>query len=141
MRFLIQRGEDVNKQNKYGASPLHLSAALGDIEIVKILLDAGADPNIKDNEAWSPLHYVSASEMFDALDFMLEQSGDECLNARDKDGSTPLHYAASVGRMKSCEILLKHGCKKSIRDNHGRTACDLAMLFGYVDVVELLREN
>uniref|UniRef100_X1YWH6 Uncharacterized protein n=1 Tax=Capitella teleta TaxID=283909 RepID=X1YWH6_CAPTE len=110
-------------------------------DLLRAYVRAGLNPTETDIHEASLIHHTAASGMFDALDFMLEQSGDECLNARDKDGSTPLHYAASVGRMKSCEILLKHGCKKSIRDNHGRTACDLAMLFGYVDVVELLREN
>ncbi|ELU01847.1 hypothetical protein CAPTEDRAFT_191268 [Capitella teleta] len=101
----------------------------------------GLNPTETDINEASLIHHTAASEMSDALDFMLKQCGDACLNGRDKDGSTPLHYAASVGRTKSCKILLKHGCKKSIRDNHGRTACDLAMLFGYVDVVDLVTTN
>ncbi|ELT88240.1 hypothetical protein CAPTEDRAFT_143498, partial [Capitella teleta] len=110
-------------------------------DLLRTYVCTGLNPTETDIHAASLIHYTSTSEMFDALDFLLKQCGDECINGRDKNGSTPLHYAASVGRTKSCEILLKHGCKKSIKDNQGRTACDLAMMFGYVDVVELLREN
>jgi ankyrin repeat protein len=41
---LIKRGIDVNKMNKYGFTPLHVAVMNESLEMVNLLLDAGADP-------------------------------------------------------------------------------------------------
>jgi ankyrin repeat protein len=53
---------DVNKVDKYGRSPLHLSSALGDNTSVEALLEAGADINLKDKYDRTPLHYAVMRE-------------------------------------------------------------------------------
>ncbi|XP_055928806.1 protein phosphatase 1 regulatory subunit 12A-like isoform X1 [Argiope bruennichi] len=39
-----------------GATPLHVAAAKGYIEVIKILISAGVDLNAQDNDGWTPLH-------------------------------------------------------------------------------------
>jgi ankyrin repeat protein len=43
VKLLVQLGEDVNAADNYGITPLMVAANLGDIPIVKYLIDAGAD--------------------------------------------------------------------------------------------------
>jgi len=46
VKFLIQKGAQVNVQNRYGVSPLLLCAESGNYELVQALVEAGADVNI-----------------------------------------------------------------------------------------------
>jgi len=45
---------DVDAQNNDGITPLHLAALVGDINIIRALLDAGADKSIEDNAGYTP---------------------------------------------------------------------------------------
>jgi len=44
VRELLSSGTNVNQQDKYGWTPLNWAAGKGNLNIVKVLLDAGADP-------------------------------------------------------------------------------------------------
>ncbi|XP_064296581.1 protein phosphatase 1 regulatory subunit 12C-like, partial [Phalacrocorax carbo] len=39
-----------------GASALHVAAAKGYIEVMRLLLQAGYDPDVRDKDGWTPLH-------------------------------------------------------------------------------------
>src|SRR5262245_1777118 len=43
---LIAAGAQVNRQGKYCATPLHNAVEMGRLDLVTLLLNAGADPNI-----------------------------------------------------------------------------------------------
>ena len=48
-KLLIEKGADVNGQNRDRATPLHSAAFLGRVETVKFLLEKGADITLRDN--------------------------------------------------------------------------------------------
>ena len=43
VKLLVELGEDVNAADSYGITPLMVAANLGDIEVVRYLIDKGAD--------------------------------------------------------------------------------------------------
>jgi hypothetical protein len=51
---LIAAGADVNRQTTLGWTPLHFAAQNDDVEMVRVLVRAGADPNIVDLDGDSP---------------------------------------------------------------------------------------
>ncbi len=48
VKLLVDLGEDVNHADSYGITPLMAAANLGDINIVRYLIDTGADLNAHD---------------------------------------------------------------------------------------------
>ena len=61
------------------------------------------------------------------------------LEARDNDGSTPLHVAVTSDYAASVKLLLDK-CENTINaaDKRGDTPLHLAAAAGYTDIVELL---
>ena len=65
IRFLIEKGADVNITNGYGETATHLAVQRGNsyIEITKILLAANTDLTIKTLKGKTPLDYASDKEV------------------------------------------------------------------------------
>jgi cytohesin len=49
------------------------------------------------------------------------------INAKDKDGRSPLHVAAIKLDISICRLLIKSGANKNDRDKEPRTPIDLAI--------------
>jgi hypothetical protein len=69
----------------------------------------------------------------------LEEGADP--NIRDRDGNTPLHFAASKGCAEVARLLLEHGADPNAQDKSGETPLHLAASGGHVDIVRLLLEH
>ena len=67
-RLLRTPGADVNKADKDGETPLHLSFKYGHTEVVKALLAApGIDVNKADKDGHTPLYWADNDEIRDLL--------------------------------------------------------------------------
>lgn len=55
MELLLNKTLDVNTQNNFGRSPLHLAAEGSSEEIMEQLLEHGADVNLRNNFTLTPL--------------------------------------------------------------------------------------
>jgi hypothetical protein len=83
-----------------GKGLLHTATEKGLLEMVTILLAAGANPNLLDDEENTPIHWAFISEAHAdgaAVTAALIDAGAN-LNAQNKSGLTPLHIAAGKGR-------------------------------------------
>lgn len=60
------------------------------------------------------------------------------VNAKDRFGNTPLHYAAQSGLRKCIEYLIAHGADFYLDNADGLTACDVAMREGHHHVAQFL---
>ena len=69
----------------------------------------------------------------------LIKSGASC-NATDKDGWTPLHYAAERDEAECIAVLVAAGADMSIKDNDGRTPFHLAVICLSISAAQALRE-
>ena len=63
------------------------------------------------------------------------------VNAKDDNGKTPLHWAASAGSKDVAELLLANKAEVNAKENHGRTPLHLAAAEGHKDMAELLLAN
>jgi ankyrin repeat protein len=60
------------------------------------------------------------------------------IGARNKDGRTPLHWAAQNGEKKVVQLFLEHGADVNARNESGKTLSELASGNGHYEIKELL---
>ena len=119
-----------------GDTSLHLAAAGYRVEIVRLLLAAGADPNAAMNHRHSgPLHYAADGYIIGpAWDPERQARTIECLlaagavvNAQDKNGAAALHRAVRTRCAVAARVLLEAGADPSLRNKTGSTPFHLAV--------------
>lgn len=70
MTLLINKGADVNAQNKAGATALMLASKYGHFGTVKTLVNNGADPRIKTNNDYTAQQLASMYGHDDVVDYL-----------------------------------------------------------------------
>src|SRR6185369_4321196 len=119
-----------------GDTALHLAAAGYRVEIVKLLLGAGADPNAAKNmRKSSPLHYAAdgfitgpvwnAKRQVMTIRCLLDHGAD--IHLQDMNGATPLHRAVRTRCAAAVKFLLAAGADPTIRNKPGSTPFHLAV--------------
>lgn len=119
-----------------GDTVLHLAAAGYRVEIVELLLAAGADPNSAMNHRQSgPLHYAAdgylknpdrnEKRQVDTIGALLDAGAE--INAQDKNGAAPLHRAVRTRSAAAVKYLLERGADAKLRNKPGSTPFHLAV--------------
>ena len=139
VQALLKNGADVNAAQGDGMTALHWAAESGDMEILKMLLYAGANlESVTRLGDYTPLHLASKVGRERVVAGLLEAGADPI--ARTTTGEvTPLHFAAAAGSVESVAVLLGHGAAVNARESvRGQTPLMLAAAFNRVEVVQLL---
>ncbi|XP_074990992.1 protein phosphatase 1 regulatory subunit 12C isoform X7 [Calonectris borealis] len=74
-----------------GASALHVAAAKGYIEVMRLLLQAGYDPDVRDKDGWTPLHAAAHWGVEEACRLLAEHLCD--MAPRNNVGQRPCDLA------------------------------------------------
>ena len=89
-QILSLRKATARDVTEFGVSLLHLAANMGNVELVRLLIQEGADVNAQDEDGDSPLHSAMVrADNYDVARTLLENGAD--LSSRAIDGKTPLH--------------------------------------------------
>lgn len=115
-KLLVAAGADVNariKHRGYSATPLHSTAEYGRLEILELLLKAGAKVDTPDQYEQSPLHAVASSRSVDGVKLLLAAGAD--VNARDQGDATPLHTAVKHSTTEVVKALVAAGANVNAR--------------------------
>ena len=94
--YLIEKGADLNAQDKYGMTPLHHTAIRGNQDALKALLKSpGIVMEPTDAQGSTPLHLAATYNQPEVAKTLLT-TGNATPEARDADQRTPLHEACQV---------------------------------------------
>ena len=107
VEFLLKNGADVKTaaRNAQKVTALHGAVARRDLQIVKMLLDAGADPNARQERGFAPLHDAAANGHAALVDLLLQHGARA--GAKADDGRTPADMATERGHKEIAEKLKK----------------------------------
>jgi ankyrin repeat protein len=116
VRSLLQSRKDPNTAQPDGLSALHLAAQLGDIEIAKHLIDAGAKVDVKTRwGGYTPLHLAAGAARGEMVSFLLFARAD--MDVVSTTGVTPLHLAAQAGNGQDMvRVLVRRGAPMNARE-------------------------
>ncbi|CAL8282577.1 unnamed protein product [Merluccius merluccius] len=113
----------VDMETLKGQTALFLAAAKGHVDIVKLLVTAGANMNIKNASGLTPILAALSKNKTEVAKVLLQQS---CLHLASAQGSSVLVST------------LVHICSIELRNNQGKTAIYLAAENGHQGCVEIL---
>jgi ankyrin repeat protein len=154
-RWLAQGAGQNNVINE-GATPFMRASLSGDLEIMGILLEAGANPALataeREGEEYTDLCYVATpsglttslmvaagvgwrpgitrgrdADAIEAIKLIMSKDPSADINAANQAGDTALHGAVIRGAPMIVEFLLSQGADRTLKNNYGWTALDVAM--------------
>ncbi|XP_059615739.1 arf-GAP with coiled-coil, ANK repeat and PH domain-containing protein 2 [Phlebotomus argentipes] len=132
-----QDNEDIQKLNP---DVLLYKAALNhNLPVMSQALALGANKNWTNAEDLdrTSLHQAVLSGSVMACEFLLLNGAD--INAKDRNGYTPLHLATEKGGTAQAYLLLKNRAKYDIVTAEGKQPIDIAVDNANADIVTLLR--
>jgi uncharacterized protein len=134
----LENEDAVDLRSGDGFTALHYAAFFGWPEIAALLIAAGADvAAVAANPmAVQPLHSAAAASCRAVAERLLAAGADP--DARLQGGYVPLHAAAQNGDDALVELLLGHGADRSLETDDGRTAADIALAAGHVELAARL---
>jgi len=97
---------------KKNITVLYDAVLRGNIQIVRMLLEAGASPDLLDHVPLSPLWYATKNGWYDMVKLLLEYKAPT--TARDYRNYSPLSLAAIVNRIDLATLLLENGADASV---------------------------
>jgi len=121
LRFLLQKGANVNARSGSGNTALHTAALQGGIEAVTLLLEEGADPNAKNDRGRTPLHTAISGDCEVKSIRLLMDAGSRT-DVADNEGVTPIRLAAIRMESEAYKVLLAAGGGVERRVDKGQTS-------------------
>jgi ankyrin repeat protein len=141
---LLGKGADINAADHRGQTPLHQSVQSGQDEVAELLIAEGADINVKNNDGRTPLEIALSRNHKEIVELLVANGAEvtsihaaaklgdankvtACLergtdvNAKDENGQTALHIAASNKHKDIAELLTAKGADVNAKDKWGYT--------------------
>jgi len=108
VKLLFDQGATVNKADPYGRTAVILAILHEQTEVIKILAETDCICRL-----------AKSKDNLKELEILLQHGAN--INATDKSGVTPLHYAIRRGQTEVVKFLIDHGADVNIEDKWGST--------------------
>ena len=134
---LLKQGVNPNWHNLKGVWPICLAAQKGGVEIIQMLIDAGAEVNAQ-NDTTLATAIIQASHFgyVDAVNLLLSNKADP--HDANAKGTTALMRAAQEGHIEIAQSLLRANVDVNRRNQEGMNALMLASQRGHSNIVRIL---
>ncbi|KAI9185742.1 hypothetical protein LWI28_010266 [Acer negundo] len=166
-KYLFEHGANPAIASNLGATALHHSAGIGNIELLMYLLLKGVEVDSQ-SDSGTPLIWAAGHGQPEAVKVLLEHNANPDSETEDNitpllsavaagsltcldllvqagakvniiaGGATPLHIAADIGSIEIIKCLLKAGADPNITDEDGQKPILVAAARGNREVVEIL---
>jgi len=133
------RGLVLEKQDKYGYSPLFYAATEGHADLARAMLTAGAEARARDKWLETPLHKAASRGHTGVVRVLLEAGADA--NAVDKNGRAPLIEAAAEDHVEIVRLLLAANANPDVVTTYGSSATSVAKSDGVKAMLQAAKER
>jgi len=139
VKYLIEKGANINAVDKNGYSPISLAAWRGYENIVNLLLDKNAVIIVSGKDGSKLLQYACDKKLIKLYKKIILEGGD--IFSLNSNFQTPMYWASIGGAEEIIEDLIKKGMSVNSKDIYGWTPLHYACYFGRDTVVEILIKN
>ena len=135
--FLVNAGANRSLVDAQEFSTLHWATLSEDLETMSLSLtqQQGVDP--KDVDSRTPLSWAVAQGSPDVVRWLIAHGSNP--NSADRDGWTPLHYAAARNRVAMIDLLFQCDARLDAESLREETALQVAERLGSIDAAQALR--
>lgn len=133
--LLKTAGIAIDLRAKNGDSAIMLASYLGNLKVVKELLQRGAAIN---HPGWTPLHYAATAGHLELIRLLLEHHA--YIDAESPNKTTPLMMASRNGNIQVVQLLIEQGADVELKNALGMTALDFAESVEQRENAALLRQ-
>lgn len=146
VKFLLEKGADIEAVNGRGFTPLHFAAYRGHRDVGQLLLDKGANINAVNVQMdmtaldFAFLREIQARKL-DIAPLLIEKGAEFDVNKKNQFGYTKLDMAIVFGYTEGVEYLLGFGPDIATPRKDGKTPLINAIFRGRPEIARLLIEN
>jgi ankyrin repeat protein len=137
VRSLITAGADVEATKTIG-TPLVMAAQNGNLEDVKLLMEAGANIHARTGLGVNAMAMAALLGHADVVAYLIDKGSD--VDERFGNGSTALEAAAMTGQTEVVKTLIAKQANVNAADGNGMTPYSQALANNHPDIAELLKD-
>lgn len=136
IQFIIANSkQNIDTQNDFGQTPLHIAAEAQRDEIIKLLVLKQADIKLNNCYGNNTLHYIASYGSSELFEYLIERGAE--LNSTNNKDETPFYIASKRNDLDLLKVLVDKGA--NIVDS-GCVTLRNAAKFGFTKIVEYLIE-
>lgn len=139
VKALIEKGVDLDGQDKHGNTALILATNQGHTDIAKMLIEKGAKLDVQNKDGYTAL-ILAADKGHAEIATLLIESGAK-LDMQSANGVTALIVAAVAGNTELAKLLIEKGAKLDVQQQYGETALTFAADKNHIYIAKLLVEK
>ncbi|KAE8300109.1 Ankyrin-2 [Larimichthys crocea] len=138
MELLVKYGASIQAITESGLTPIHVSAFMGHLNIVLLLLQNGASPDIRNIRGETALHMAARAGQMEVVRCLLRNGA--LVDAMAREDQTPLHIASRLGKTDIVQLLLQHMAHPDAATTNGYTPLHISAREGQVETAAVLLE-
>ncbi|XP_035999496.1 ankyrin repeat and death domain-containing protein 1A isoform X2 [Fundulus heteroclitus] len=127
---------------QYGMAAIHLAAWFGSLEMLKLLVQAGAEQKVENEEGLNIMHCAAINNHTEIIEYIVNDMQMKELDKDDQSGHRPFALAAEHGSVEMLKTLMEPYDMATMKPNkRGDTPLHLAARNGHLDAVQLLLQS
>ncbi|KAK1142132.1 ankyrin repeat and death domain-containing protein 1A-like isoform X1 [Acipenser oxyrinchus oxyrinchus] len=143
VELLLRRKARVDTADKHGITALHLAAWFGCLDIMTLLVQAGAEQKALNLDGMNIMHCASLNNNTAIVKYIIDDLQMKQLDKPGKSNKKPFHLAAEHGCLEMVEMMMgeEYNLSTKEKDQDDNTALHLAAKNGHIEVIKLLLDS
>ena len=126
----------INERNQFNRTPLHFAVESDNLEMVKLLINAGSDVNSVAMNSLTPLFSAVATGDIEIVKFLVSSGAD--LKCRNQQQDTVIHLAIKLGNIELVRFFASKGVDLTAKNDKGQTPVIVAKNYKKDDIMQFL---